>query len=276
VLLPGAAPAQTSAPLAPAAQPPALEAAVILDRARAQVAARKIPPYIAYTQYAALARHGRTRAEQARIVLRTADGKVNSTPLPDSPNDRVDATPTVDDRPLVFPTTTFGFARRGPGEAPSQYESRSTPAAGPSGPAVIGHVTATARDYDATLVGSETLAGAGVYHLRLVPRFDPQHHPIREMWIDASTFDPRRIAIELWAQTGPVRSRPTVTVDFAPVDGTWLVSHAAMDFVLRFAFLNYGGSGDFRISDVSFPTSEPDWMFDRKGLAAHLHASPSS
>lgn len=256
----------------------ALDAVAIYDRTRATVATRVVPPFIAYSQYAAFERHGKVQAEHDRIVIRTSDGKVNDTPIPDSPRDRIDTTPVVKDRPLVYPTTTFGLVKRRAGEGPSTYESSSTPAPAPSesGPPVIGHVVSTARDYDPTFVGTEELAGARVYHLKLVPRFDPQHHPIRDLYVDTTTFDPRRIAIEVWAEAGPVRSRPTVTVDFAPVQGTWMIAHATMDFVLRLAFFNYGGSAEYRTSDISFPASEPDWMFDPKLLAAHLKDEPAA
>jgi hypothetical protein len=180
----------------------------------------------------------------------------------------------VKDLPLVYPTTSFGLVQRRAGEAPSAYESASTPAPTASdAPPVIGRVVATTRDYDPTLVGTETLDGATVYHLTLRPRFDPQHHPIRELYVDTTSFEPRRIAIEVWAAVGPVRSRPTVIADFAPVDGIWLIAHASMNFVLRFALLSYGGSAEFRTSEISFPPSEPDWMFDPAQLAAHLHGT---
>ncbi len=248
-----------------------LDALAIYDRARATVAARTLPPYIEYVQYAAFNRHGKVQAERSLVILRMADGKANITRIPDSPADHIDTRPVVKDRPLVYPTTTFGLVKRRTGETPSIYESDATPppAPDPGGPAVIGRVRATARDYDPTLVGTEQLAGATVYHLKLVPRFDPRRNPIRDLYIDTTTFDPRRIAIEVFAAAGPVRSRPTVTVDFASIDGTWLIAHAAMEFVLRFAFLNYGGSAEFRTSDVRFPATEPDWMFDAKRLAEH-------
>jgi hypothetical protein len=250
---------------------PSLDALTIYARARATVAARTLPPYIEYTQYAAFIHHGKVQAERSLVILRMADGKANMTRIPDSPADRVDTRPVVKDRPFVYPTTTFGLVKRRSGETPSIYESESTPPPAPEtgGPAVIGRVSATARDYDPTLIGTEQIAGVAVYHLKLVPRFDPRRHPIRDLYVDTATFDPRRIAIEVWASAGPVRSRPTVTVDFAPVDGTWLIAHATMEFVLRFAFLNYGGSAEFRISDVHFPATEPDWMFDARASARH-------
>ncbi len=259
----------TSAPAAPA-----LDATAIYDRTRAAIAARAVPPFIAYAQYAAFERRGKVQAERSQIIVRMADGKVNSTRVPASPDDRVDTQPAVKDRPLVYPTTSFGLVKRRGGESASAYESASSPAPEPAGgPAVIGRVAAMSRDYDPTLVGTERLDGAAVYHLKLVPRFDPAHHPIRDVWIDTGSFNPRRIAIEVWAAAGPVRSRPTVTVDFAPVDGTWLIAHAGMDFALRFGFLSYSGSAELQISDVRFPAAEPDWMFDPQLLAAHLRAA---
>jgi hypothetical protein len=248
----------------------------IYDRARATVAARALPPFIAYTEYTAFERRGKIKAKRARVVVRMADGRASITALPDSPQDRLDTRPMVKDRPLVYPTTTFGLVRRRHGEQPSAYESASSaaPEIDSNRPRVIGRVASTARDYDPVFEGVESVAGARVYHLRLVPRFDPQHHPIRELYVDTATFDPRRIAIEVWAKAGPVRSRPTVVVDFAPVAGTWVIAHASMDFVLRLGFLNYSGSAEYRVSDVSFPAGEPDWMFDPAALRRHLDPGP--
>jgi hypothetical protein len=254
---------------------PALDARTIYDRTRATVAARTLPPFIAYTEYAAFERRGKIKVQRAHVVVRLADGRANITAIPNSPGDRVDTRPVVKDRPLVYPTTTFGLVKRRAGEQPSTYESAAaTPAREPHGLPVIGRVAAPARDYEPALVGIETLAGARVYHLKLVPRFDPRHHPIRELYVDATTYDPRRIAIEVWAAAGPVHSRPTVSVDFAPVAGVWMIAHATMDFVLRFGFLAYAGSAEYRVSDVSFPAAEPAWMFDQHALAQHVSSAP--
>jgi hypothetical protein len=281
------APAMTPAPATdePAAAPTpasfgsaAPEALEIFDRTRARVAARVLPPFIAYTEYAAFMRHGKIRAQHDRVILRTADGRADITPVPDSAQDRIDGKPSVD-RPIVNPTTSFGLVKRRTGETASPYETQTAPlpepAADAAGPHLIGHVSSHPRDYDPTLIGIEQIGGARVYHLKLVPRFDPQHHPIRDLYVDTQTYDPRRMAIEVFAAVGPVRSRPTVVVDFAPVDSTWMIDHASMDFVLRLAFLAYGGSAEYRTSEISFPASEPDWLFDAKELAEHLRAQPA-
>jgi hypothetical protein len=141
-----------------------------------------------------------------------ADGKANITAIPASPRDRVDTQRVVKDRPLVYPTTTFGLVKRGRGERTWAYDSRSTPQPNPSGPPV---------------------------------------------------------------KAGPAKSRPTVTVDFAPVDGVWLIAHAAMDFVLRFGFLSYAGGAEFHTADTSFPAVEPDWMFDASALRRHHAVAPA-
>jgi hypothetical protein len=245
-----------------------LDGRSILDRTRVTVAARKLPPFVAYTEYAAFERHGKIKARRARVVVRMADGRANITPLADSPRDRIDTQPTVKDRPLVYPTTTFGLVKRNNGERPSAFEN--SPALDRNQPRVIGRVEAVAQDYDATLIGTESLNGASVYHLKLVPRVDPDRHRIRALYVDTATFEPRRIAIEVQAAAGPVHSRPTVTVDFTPVDGTWVIAHAAMAFVLRLGFFNYGGSAEYRVCEVSFPAAEPAWMFDSQLLKRHF------
>jgi hypothetical protein len=247
-------------------QTAALSGTGIYDRAREIVAARALPTFVAFTQSVAFVRHGRRREQIDQVVVRLADSKTNITPLGAPPT-----AARVEDRPLLSPLSVFGLARPRAGEQPSTFEVE--PPQEPS-TAVIGRVSATSRAYDARLDGVETIDGAPVYHLVMVPRFDPQRNRIRALFVDTQTFEPRRIAIEYFAARGPLRSRPTVTFDYAPVGGIWVITHAAMNFVVRFGPFAYGGSGEFRATDVSFPTAEPAWMFDRKALAKHLAPRP--
>jgi hypothetical protein len=252
------------------AQSPApLSAVAIYDRACSAVAARGTRPFIEYIQSAAFVRHGHRREQRDRIILRMSDGKTNVTSLAGPQTDA-----RVEDRPLVFPTSTFGLVPRTAAEKPSAFED-DAPATG-SEPPVIGRVRALARDYDPTLTGTETIAGASVYHLVLVPRFDPRRNRIRALFVDTVTFEPRRIVIEYFAERGPLRSRPTVTFDYTLTDGTWTIARGSLDFTVRFGPFAYGGSGELRIDDVSFPRSEPDWMFDRTLLADHRRAATST
>jgi hypothetical protein len=254
------------------AQPAPPPASEIFDRARAAVQARPLPPYIAYTQFVSLERHGRSRAQNERVVVRSADGATYVTSL-DDPR----AAAHVEPRPLVFPTSTFGLVQRPAGETASaalEGAAAGEPA-DTTAPRVIGRVSATSRAYDLHFAGTDQIDGTPLYHLIAVPRFDPRRNRIRALYVDPATFEPRRIVYEYFAERGPLRSRPTVTVDYEPVGDSWVISHAALDFVVRFGFFTYGGSGELRISEVSFPAAEPAWMFDRAALAAHQHAAAS-
>ena len=63
------------------------------------------------------------------------------------------------------------------------------------------------RDDDPTFVDIESLDGASVYHLKLVPRFRPDRNPIR-----------------------------------GPVKYVWMADHLTVDFNLRMAILAIAGS----------------------------------
>jgi hypothetical protein len=261
----------TETPSIPAPVVQTLAATEIYDRTRAVVNARTTPAFIVCHEDQALLRKGRVQATHDDFIFRTADGQANLTPTPDSPRDKIDATPQVTTG--LYPLTVFGLVKRKPGEKPSMYEVASTPqpeASPQAGIEVIGSVSTVARDYDAKLVGIETLDGTSVYHLEMQPRFDPAHHPIRQLYVDTASFDPRRIAIEVYANAGPISSRPTIVFDYTNIDGNWVITHAFGDFVLRMGPFAFGGSVDYRASEYRFPSSEPDYLFDKKLLAAHI------
>jgi hypothetical protein len=261
---------------APSTSAEPLTANDIYDRTRAVVSARTTPAFITLHEDQTLSRKGRIYASHDDLIIRTSDGEANETTVPDSPRDKVDTRPQVTTGGFT-PLTVFGLVKRKPGEKPSIYEVASTPEPEPT-PAqqgaltVIGSVKTVARDYAATFVGTETIDGTSVYHLAMRPRFDPKHHPIRDLYVDTTTFDPRRIEIEYYASQGPITSRPTITFDYTPVEGNWVIAHASTYIVARLGPLAYGGTLDYRASNHHFPTSEPDYLFDKKQLAAYLKA----
>jgi hypothetical protein len=118
----GPAVAQTPSPAAVAPQPSASVpgANEIYDRARAAAKARTLPPYLSYDTHATFERKGKIKAEHLRVVLRTADGKSYVTPVPDSPRDRIDTAPRVEDRPPynLSPFNTFGLIERSRARSP--------------------------------------------------------------------------------------------------------------------------------------------------------------
>ena len=259
--------------------PPAPAAQELWDRARAAAIGRfeRIPPFVAYIMDGTFERMGKVKAFHYRYVLRTRDGRENVVQLPDSPRDKVDGRMHTDDASLVSPFTVFDLRPHRPGERASAFEVRSTPLPEPSpssapGLTVIGGVKTVGHTYDVELVGRERLDGAEVWHLRAWPRYDEQHHPIRDLYTRVSDDQPVRIVIQTTATAGPVHSRPSVVVDYRDFGGTWMVHHVSADVQLRLAFIGFGGTLAATIHDVSFPADQPDWMFDGKLLAEHLKA----
>jgi hypothetical protein len=273
---------QTQTPQAPPSQPSpaaapavALDANEIYDRARAAAYAGRLPPFLSYETHATFARKGKVKAEHFRVVLRTADRKSYVTPVPDSPRDRLDTTPRVQDAPpYLSPFNTFGLIERKAGEKPSLYETPGTPALGAplpaaSGPPVIGSVTVTARPYDISLLGIEALGGRSVYHLALRPVRDPVHRRLRELFVATESFRLERAVIQAYGAAGPLHTRPLVTIDYAPAGDAQAIVRISVDVTLRAFFFAYGGHGEFRAENVTTPNSEPDWMFDAALLAGH-------
>jgi hypothetical protein len=261
----------------PSPPPEELTANDIYDRTRATANARTLPPYISYTTHATFERKGKMKAEHYHTVVRTSDGKSYVTPLPDSPRDRIDTTPRIDDRPPYLSLfTTFGLIRRSPGEKPSMYEANAAPAPEASDPPVIGSVKVTARAYDVTLLGSEDLAGHAVYHIALRPLYDPEHHLLRELYVAKDSYRVERAVIQAYGAAGPIRTRPLVTIDYTPVGGAQAIVRISVDVTLRALFFAYGGHGELRVEDLEAPESVPDWMFDKQLLAEHEKGAAST
>jgi len=257
---------------------PALDGEAIFARARTVAEARVLPPYLEYTTYAAFVRKGHVDAEHYHVIVRTADGVSNVTPVPDSPADHIDTKSYVQKSPPYFwPATTFGLARQQRNDSQDFGLSGGAPAPEPSATPLttIGSVHAVAHDYTVTLAGIETLGGTRMYHLLLEPIYDPQKHQIREAYIDAETFQTRRLVVAVYAKAGPFHSQPRAVVDYAPIGSAWLVSKGEIDFTLRFGPLAFSGAGEFRLTDVRAPEAEPDWLFDKDKLAAHQRAQPA-
>jgi hypothetical protein len=268
--LSGLASAQTS----PSATPnDALSADDIYDRAKAAVAALPQPAFLAYTADFTFDRKGHSETAHERILLRTSDGHAFVRRLPGSPGDRIDAKPHVvtqgakDDPATALPLTTFGLRpRKSGGEF---LETPATPEPDPSGMKVVAAVRVYDRVYDVSLAGEADAGGRVCYHLMLIPRTDPEHHRIRELYVDATTFVPQRYVIQVYAVAGPVKKSIFVTCDAAVIGGYTLLTKAETSFTLRALFVTYGGAGRYAVRDVSFPAQLPDWLFDPDAYPQH-------
>jgi hypothetical protein len=120
---------------------------------------------------------------------------------------------------LGFPelaiTYAFGLAAR----------SVVTPAAPGSdgGLKTIGTVHAASRTYDVRLVGEENVDDAPCWHLALQPIGNPGTYRVRDLWIDESTYLPRRLVTDgnfTIKETGSGRW----VVSFVPVGNAWYLA----------------------------------------------------
>ena len=276
------------------ATPPALSAREIYLRARAAVSAIPLPPYVIFTftdatNYAVQVVGRRSSArERLRIAVRTSDGHAFVQTLrtwsgyvgrvpPVVVGDNAMFPNTGVYRLGDFPTADFGLRenRTRPGflEAPSPPEPRM------SGDMlkVIGTVSAIDLPYRLTRLADDTIDGRGMYHLSLVPLRDRSRNILREVWIDEETFEPRRYVVERFVGSPPAFSY-LVHVDEARIAG-FMLNTALTGFlrvpisVPRIVFAPVERTADVAwwVSDVSFPSVLPDWLFDPNAFKAHAN-----
>jgi hypothetical protein len=172
-----------------------------------------------------------------------------------------------DDPAAALPLATFGL--RPKKNSPEFLESAATPEPEPSGERAIATVSAVDRAYAVTYANDADVNGRQCYHLTLVPRRDPEHYRIRDLFVDKATFVPQRYVIAVTATAGPIKKTFFVTCDAALVAGYTLLTRAETSFVLHALFFAYGGTGRYAVHDVSFPPSPPDWLFDPAAFRAH-------
>jgi hypothetical protein len=110
--------------------------------------------------------------------------------------------------PFITPFYSFGLT--------SARAEDPTPAAVSSLP-TIATVTSTGRVYNISLLGTEPIGGLYAYHLRLEPTSHPERYRIRELWVDAYTYQ-----ILQFQTQGNFTSRPMAEVP-------WLVTLQDVD-----------------------------------------------
>jgi hypothetical protein len=179
-----------AAAVALATAPPSPSPDEIVSRAQTSWEARVVPPYVSFelpcadTFLAAQCESGDT----ARFKVRMSDGRTYARTV------RVPGIELMCGGFITGPATTpLGFFRSidandvAAAIAPSPPPQNFAP--DPFGPKAIASVVAVNRAYTVRLVGVESLDGESVYRLQLVPNYDPEHHPLRELWIDTATFE---------------------------------------------------------------------------------------
>ena len=225
----------------------------LYDRAYAAAQAERVPPYVEYDMHFVFVHLGVTEHENDHIVLRTSDGAASVRSLDDA---GTKAPPHVANRPPygVAPIALVGLYHYRTTAAPSMLDAPDPSDA--AGPAEIGRVTAVAHPYDVT-ASNDDVFGGRADHLLLVPRFEPERHTLRALYLDRATSLPLRTVLQARLAVSGLVTRPLFTIDYSMVDGIDVISHAWTSFTFRVMFFTYSGSFDYRTSNVTFPASPP-------------------
>jgi hypothetical protein len=236
-----------------------LDAAAIFMRAQQAWVARVVPPYESF-QVACDQTFLAQRCDDGDVVaftLRTADGRTFAQTLP------------RDGRPGRI-LLRGGFIT-GPADAPfgfTRVVNDGTPPPSPPPNLVpdplrtIAVVTAVSHTYDVTMAGEEIAGGRRCYHLRLRPRGDPERFPLRDLWVDETSFE---IVQLTYARPYPQRDTwASVQYRFAPVGASqlWVIVHIEAEAVAHGLTSAKVERVADDLNDITFPVAVPSWYFE--------------
>lgn len=128
-------------------------------------------------------------------------------------------------------------------------------------------------DYTVTNVVLE----AGLLHLSLQPRRDPDRNRLREIYADAKTFELRKVvATDKLFVSGDDAGKGVYgvifTITLSELQGVPVVTdiHGVVGD-------NYSGDGqtiDYHFRDIEFPKELPSWYFNARTYASHQEDAP--
>jgi hypothetical protein len=102
----------------------------------------------------------------------------------------------------------------------------------------IATVYAKNRAYDVTLVGTDELDGTPAYHLALHPLREPKRYRLRDLWVDAATFAPRKLVEVANFINGPGTAVPW-SVTFKQQDGALYIDRESALAPIQYRGLIY-------------------------------------
>jgi MucB/RseB N-terminal domain len=125
----------------------------------------------------------------------------------------------------------------------------------------IATVTAHSHAYDVALAGEENIGGRKCYHLSLVPRADSHRYPLRDLWVEESSF---KVVQLTYAR--PYDERDTwasVRYRFAPIGPShvWTIVHIEAEAVIHGFLSSRIEKVSDDLTDISFPGSAPESYF---------------
>ena len=118
-----------------------------------------------------------------------------------------------------------------------------------------------------SLLGRETDDGVDVYHLALQPLRDPDRNRIRELWVDAKSFDVRKLITYGIFSKGPPSSVPW-TVTFIQLQGHWFIRQETTSATLSTPGHLFGGSTQYQGINYTFG------LYEYPGLISDLEFIP--
>jgi hypothetical protein len=243
--------AQTSAPPSPAE---------IFRRAQRAWLARAVPPYESF-QVACERTFLAPRCDAGEVVaftVRANDGRTYAQTVPSH-----GATPKILLRGgyITGPASTpLGFYRvlpNGSSPVPSP-----PPNLAPDPLQTIATVTASAHVYEIQLAGEENVEGRACYHLTLHPLLAPDRYPLRELWVDKTSFEVVQLTYE--RPYDEKHTRALVRYRFAPVgpQRVWAIVHIEAEAAIHELFSTRIDRVADDLSEITFPSSAPAWYFE--------------
>ncbi|MGA8100145.1 MAG: hypothetical protein WB810_15935 [Candidatus Cybelea sp.] len=239
-----------------------IDATAIFLRAQQAWVARAVPPYesfhIACDQTFLAASCG--AGDAIAFTVRKSDGRTfaQSVPSNGSPGKVL-----LRGAYITGPAgTPLGFYRvLANGAAPPS----PPPNLAPDPLQTIATVTANSHAYDIVLAGEESLDGRRSYHLKLHPRAEPERYPLRDLWVEESSFE-----VVALTYARPYDERDTwasVSYRFAPVGPAhvWAIVHVEAEAVVHGLLSSKRQRVSDDLSDITFPATVPAWYFEPAG-----------
>jgi hypothetical protein len=154
--------------------------------------------------------------------------------------------------------TPLGFYRTLPDD---NTQPTPPPNLAPDPLQTIATVTASGHVYDVKLSNAETIEGRLCFHLTLRPQLDPDRYPLRELWVDESTFQVAQLIYE--RPYDEKHARAIVLYRFAPIGPghIWAIIHIEAQATVRKLFSTKTERVSDDLTGLSFPPSAPDWYF---------------
>ncbi len=153
---------------------------------------------------------------------------------------------------------------------PHPIEFVPTPEPAYTAPPVIGGVQVFIES-DYTVTAVEPVGD--LLHLTVQPKRDPSRNRIREIWVEKSTYELRKLVATDTLFVGKDRFPATFTIEMSMLEGTPVVTD--IRGVVGGGYNGDGQTVEMQFRDITFPKSLPEWYFNPRTYAAHQDDAPS-